>query len=75
MRHSMIEMCHGYDFAWLITRNPVLFASLFASYVQNPEPALAVDLERFGLRVMLGSYNPEQVDVSISSEAQARGNR
>lgn len=71
----MIEIQHSAVFSWEVACNPLLFARTFAEYVQNPDPALAVDLERFGLRVMLGSYDPEQVDVSISSEAQARGSR
>lgn len=71
----MIEIQHRPGYSWDISCNPLLFARTFAKYVQNPDPALAVDLERFGLRVMLGSYDPEQVDVTISSEAQARGSR
>lgn len=71
----MIEMRHGPEFSFEIARNPVFFSLIFANYVQRPSPELAVQLERFGLRIMLASYDPEQVDVSISSEAQARGSR
>ena len=69
-RNSLVEVEHGADRASCIVLRPFEFLHAFSLFLANPTPETAVRLEQFGVRVVLGSYDPDRIQIQVTPDAQ-----